>query len=79
MNIEDLNEELVAFINKHFPELDWDGVDSSADADIPLDTEDCIDSHFMHRISVALQDCGNEEFTITIHPQTNKLILYFID
>lgn len=81
MNIEKLDEALVDFINKYFPNLDWDGEDTSADADLILDEYSDIDDDLMQSIANATIAIvtNNEEFTITIRPSTNKLILYYID
>lgn len=81
MNIENLDENLIVFINKYFPNLDWDGEDTSADADLILDEYSDIDDDLMQSIANATIAIvtNNEEFTITIRPSTNKLILYYID
>lgn len=81
MNIENLDEALVDFINKYFPNLDWDVEDTSADADLILDEYSDIDDDLMQSIANATIAIvtNDEEFTITIRPSTNKLILYYID
>jgi hypothetical protein len=81
MGIENLDEDLVIFINKHFPNLDWNGGDTSADADLLLDEDGTIDYDLMISISKAMKKIAkkNEEFTLTIRPSENKLIIYYID
>ena len=79
MNIEFLEEELVEFINKFFPNLNWDGHDSSAAADLIIDNYGCIDYDLMYSIGEAMQALKNKEFTLTIRPKENKLIIYYID
>lgn len=79
MNIENLDETLVNFINEYLPDLNWDGEDTSADADLPLDAESTIEYEVMMSIAEAMIACQDEEFTLTIRPSTNKLILYYID
>lgn len=79
MNIEFLDEELVKVINKWFPNLDWNGEDSSASADLILDEYGTIDDDLMLSIGKALHSIQHEEFCLTIRPSENKLILYYID
>lgn len=79
MKIENLNEELVSFINEYFPNLNWEGHDTSAAADLTLDSDNCIDSNLMESIAQAAIATRLEEFTLTIRPKENKLILYYID
>ena len=79
MKIENLDEELVQFINKFFPTLNWEGVDTCASADLVLDEYDTIDDNLMESIGKAIKKIRKEEFTLTIRPSENKLILYYID
>lgn len=79
MSIENLDEDLVIFINKYFPNLEWDGEDTSASADLLLDSDETIDYDLMMSISEAMLITKNEDFTITIRPSENKLIIYYID
>lgn len=79
MNIENLNEELVDFINEFLPNLNWDGEDTSASADLILDEYNCITDDLMVDIANAMVSIKNKEFELTIRPSENKLILYFID
>lgn len=79
MNIENLDEELVNFINKFFPNLNWEGQDSSAAADLILDEYGCIDWQLIEKIGEAIASTIDEDFDITIRPSTNKLILFYVD
>jgi hypothetical protein len=79
MNIENLDETLVDFINEYLPDLNWDGEDSSAAADLPLDEYSTIEDDLMMSIAKAMIAIKDEEFTLTIRPSENKLILYYID
>ena len=86
MSIENLDEDLVNFINKYFPNLDWDGEDTSASADLLLDDYRDVDHGLMMSIAEAMIATKNEEFTLTIRPQVtkdfrsnHKLIIYYID
>jgi hypothetical protein len=79
MNIEDLDEDLEKFIKKYFPNLNWEGTNTSASADLTLDTEGCIDYNLMHDIRKGMKRTKRKEFTLTIRPSENKLIIYYID
>lgn len=79
MNIENLDETLVQFINDYFPDLNWNGEDSSADAELLLDEYSTIEDGLMWRIVKAMMSIKDEEFTLSIRPSENKLILYYID
>ena len=79
MNIENLDEDLVEFINNYFPNLNWEGSDSSASADLILDADNTIDSKLMDAIAYGVGATSGEEFELTIRPSENKLILYYID
>jgi hypothetical protein len=79
MNIENLDETLVNFINEYLPDLNWNGEDSSADADLLLDAYSTIEDDLMMSIAKAMIALKDEEFTLTIRPSENKLILYYID
>ena len=79
MKIENLDENLVAFINKYLPNLDWEGTDTSASVSLLLDEYSTIDDELMMLIAKAMIATKNEEFTLTIRPSENKLILYYFD
>jgi hypothetical protein len=79
MNIENLDETLVDFINEYLPNLNWDGKDSSADVDLLLDENSTIEDDLMMMIAKAMIATKDKEFTLTIRPSENKLILYYID
>ena len=79
MNIENLDETLVDFINEYLPNLNWKGEDSSAAADLLLDEYSTIEDDLMMSIAKAMIAIKDEEFTLTIRPSENKLILYYID
>jgi hypothetical protein len=79
MNIENLDETLVDFINEYLPNLNWDGKDSSADVDLLLDENSTIEDDLMMTIANAMIATKDKEFTLTIRPSENKLILYYID
>ena len=79
MNIENLDETLAQFINLYFPDLNWEGSDSSAATDLPLDEYSTIEDGLMWRIAKAMISIEDEEFTLSIRPSENKLILYYID
>ena len=79
MNIEELDEELVDFINEFLPNLNWNGQDTSASADLNLDEDDVIEDDLMMDIATAMVNTKNKEFTLTIRPSENKLILYYFD
>jgi len=79
MKIENLDEDLVAFINTHFPNLNWEGEDSSASAKLSLDEYSTIEDDLMMSIANAMIETKSKEFTLTIRPSENKLILYYID
>ncbi len=79
MNIDNLDEELVEFINEYLPDLDWDGEDTSASTDLLLDEDLTIEYDLMMSIANAMLATEDKEFTLTIRPSENKLILYYID
>ena len=79
MKIENLDEDLEKFIMKHFPNLNWEGTDTSAEADLLIDRYDTIDFELMRSIGKAMKKCRYEEFTLTIRPSENKLIIFYID
>jgi len=79
MKIENLDENLVDFILKYLPNLNWEGEDSSASADLLLDEYSTIDHELMVLIAKAMLQTENEEFTLTIRPSENTLILYYFD
>jgi hypothetical protein len=79
MNIENLDETLVDFINEYLPNLNWDGKDSSADVDLLLDENSTIEDDLMMTIAKAMIATKDKEFALTIRPSENKLILYYID
>jgi hypothetical protein len=80
MNIENLDEELVNFINEFLPQLNWDGEDTSASADLILDSDECIEDGLMSDITLAMNsDKYSGDIRLTIRPSENKLILYFMD
>lgn len=79
MKIENLDIELVSFITKYFPELEWEGECSSAQAEIPLDEYGTIDYELMISIGKAIKKTKKEEFELTIRPSENKLIIYYVD
>ena len=79
MKIENLDKFLVAFINEYLPDLNWEGTDTSASANLLLDEDSTIDDKLMLLIANAMIATKNEEFTLTIRPSENKLILYYID
>ena len=79
MKIENLDEELVAFIMKYLPMLDWEGSDTSAQAELLLDEYKTIDGELMDAIGKAINKTRKEDFVLTIRPSENKLIIYYID
>ena len=79
MNIEYLDEELTNFINKFFPNLNWEGQDSSASADLILDEHDTVEDELMNTIADAIIATRKEDFALTIRPNENKLIIYYFD
>ena len=79
MKIENLDEELVAFIMKYLPMLEWEGSDTSAKAELLLDEHKTIDDELMYAIGKAINKTRKEEFVLTIRPSENKLIIYYID
>ena len=79
MKIENLDEELVAFIMKYLPMLEWEGSDTSAQAELLLDEYKTIDDELMDAIGKAIKKTRKEEFVLTIRPSENKLIIYYID
>lgn len=79
MQIDDLDEDLVAFINLHLPKLDWQGGDTSAYAYLELDEYNTIEDELMDSIAGAIVATRTEEFSLTIRPSENQLILYYID
>ena len=79
MKIENLDEELVAFIMKYLPMLDWEGSDTSAQAELLLDEYKTIDDELMDAIGKAINKTRKEDFVLTIRPSENKLIIYYID
>ena len=79
MKIEDLDQDLVDFITKYLPNLNWEGGDTSASADLILDEYSTITDDLMSQIANAVVATRNEGFALTIRPSENKLILYYID
>ena len=79
MKIEYLDECLVDFINQYLPNLNWEGEDTSASADLLLDEYQTITDDLMMSISNAMIATKNKGFSLTIRPSENKLILYYFD
>ena len=79
MKIEYLDEDLVDFINKYLPNLNWKGEDTSASADLLTDEWGTITDSLMRQISNAVAATGDKEFALTIRPNENKLIIYYFD
>lgn len=78
-NIKNLDEELVNFINEYLPDMNWEGSDTSAAADLVLDEYDMIEYELSLAIANAILATEGDEFTLSIRPRDNKLILYYID
>jgi hypothetical protein len=79
MDIEYLDEELIKFINKYLPMLNWKGSDTSASAELLLDEYDTIDRDLIEAIGKAIRKTRKKDFSLTIEPKENMLILYYID
>lgn len=79
MKIENLDEDLENFIMEHLPFLSWEGTDSYASAPLILDVDECIEYDLMREVAKAIIACENEEFTLTIRPSENTLIIYYVD
>jgi len=77
--IKYLDEDLVRFINKYLPNLDWEGNDSSAWADMKLDFSGCIEWELMNSIGNAIVAAIGCEYRISIRPRENRIIIHYYD
>lgn len=77
--IKYLDEDLTFFLEKYLPMLEWEGSDSSAHAELLLDEYKTVDDDLMDAIGEAIMKTKKESFALTIRPNTNKLIIYYID